>query len=206
MKYLFNILLLCLCINAKAQQSDKTEYYYYYGNKQMVNGKNIPSMDDEIIMIVYSQNTTKCYYYGTSDEFMDAREGFLPGFITLEATNTVVKDGNISLRFNSTDHDFYSQPIEPFLHTEKEIKSAGYRLWRQASMNAWAQIVMEGRFNSGSTLSLKNITFYPNDTKVFRRVSKAFVTSTYKRSLITTDLERENNINSSYKYYYDYDD
>lgn len=191
MRYLFNILLLCLCINAKAQTSNKTEYYYYFHNTQKVNGKNIPDMEDEIIMIVYSQNTTKCYFYGTSDEFDEAREGYLPGFITLEATNAVVKDGNISLRFNSTDHNFYSQPIEPFLHTDQEIKSAGYRLWLQGLSDS--QIVMEGRFNSDSTLSLRNITFYPNDTKVFRRVTKAFVTSTYKRSLITPDLERANN-------------
>ena len=199
MKYVYNILLLCLCINVKAQTSDKTEYYYYFHNTQKVNGKNIPDKEDEIIMIVYSQNTTKCYFYGTSDEFDEAREGYLPGFITLEATNAVVKNGNISLRFNSTDHDFYSQPIEPFLHTDKEIKSAGYRLWLQSPINAWTQIVMEGRFNSDSTLSLRNITFYPNDTKVFRRVTKAFVTSTYKRSLITTYLERENNENSMFQ-------
>ena len=75
MKYIFNILLLCLCINAKAQTSNKTEYYYYFHNTQKVNGKNIPDMEDEIIMIVYSQNTTKCYFYGTSDEFDEAREG-----------------------------------------------------------------------------------------------------------------------------------
>lgn len=198
MKFLLNILLLCICINVNAQQDSNTLYYYYFDDTKTINGKNQPNMCDEVIMITFSQNATKCYYYGTSDEFIDSRDGFLPGFITLEATNVMMKNGKISLTLNSTNHDFYSQPIELFLHTDKDIKSAGYRLWLQAAINCWMKIDMEGTYDN-STLSLTNKTIAPTKRKVFHKVSKDFVTSTYKRSLITKEDERANNIDSMFQ-------
>jgi hypothetical protein len=197
MKSLLNIILLCICINVNAQQDSNTQYYYYFDDTKTINGKNQPNMCDEVIVMTFSEDATKCYFYGTSDEFMDSREGFLPGFITLEATNVMMENGRISLTFNSTNHNFYSQPIELFLHTDKDIKSAGYRLWLQAAINCWMKIDMEGTYDN-STLLLTNKTIAPNKTKVFRKVSKDFVTSTYKRTLITKEDESANNKDSMF--------
>ena len=58
-------------------------------------------------------NDKRLFYYGTSDDFDEAREGYYPGFF-MSQTEDIERNGNI-IYFNLkvSDSIFYKQPITP---------------------------------------------------------------------------------------------
>ncbi|MBR6285758.1 MAG: hypothetical protein IKR18_02035 [Bacteroidaceae bacterium] len=151
-------------------------------------------MDDKILVVVNEGKKYRCFYYGTSDDFMDAREGFLPGFIALEASELKLDGDAISFHLNSTDCNFYSQPVETDLRNERDIIRAGYKLWLQTPFSCWENVLMEGTF-SGDSIVLVNKTFYSWLTPdVYYRESPERVKALYNRNLISPEDERRNNV------------
>lgn len=58
------------------------------------------------------------YYYGTSDDFDMAREGYLPGFFFKEVSAFEKKENNISFSIQADDSMFYKYQISPLFRTE----------------------------------------------------------------------------------------
>lgn len=62
---------------------DSTVYYYYD-----YPWDNHSHLDDNIIKFIYKDGIIiSGYFWGTSDEFCESREGFLPGFFMLPIKN-----------------------------------------------------------------------------------------------------------------------
>lgn len=189
----FIILALLFSANRPIMASTPDTLYFHYYASGMDGVKKI-DMEDKIIVIVKDKHRYKCFFYGTSDDFEEAREGYLPGFISIEATNLSFSGGEISFHLNSTNHNFYSQPVEIGLHTDENIIAAGYRLWLQPSENCWCDVTLRGTYTQDSIV-IYNETFpYINDSIVFYKEPMERIKS-YNRNLISPDLERENNIN-----------
>lgn len=191
MKAFFLVLALLFTANKSiiASTPDTLFFHHYASN---INGVKNFDMEDKIIVIVKDGYKYKCFYYGTSDDFEEAREGYLPGFISVEATNLSVSEGKISFHLNSTNHNFYSQPVEVGLYTDENIIASGYKLWLQASSNCWRDVLFCGTYTQDSII-IHNKTFPYNDSMVFYKEPMARIKS-YNRNLISSDLERENNI------------
>ena len=98
------IILMTVFI-AKALCHDQMSYYYYQACEE-------PSIDDIVIALPASNSSTHGLFWGTSDEFCDAREGFLPGFCILELTDLRLCGDSISFILDSTDSPFFSKPVD----------------------------------------------------------------------------------------------
>lgn len=189
----FFILALLFTVNRPAMASTPdTLYFHYYASD--IDGVRNFDMEDRIIVIVKDDNKYKCFYYGTSDDFEEAREGYLPGFISVEATNLSFSGGEISFHLNSINHNFYSQPVEIGLHTDENIIAAGYKLWFQPSENCWRDVTLHGTYTQDSIVIYNETVPYANGSIVFHKEPVERIKS-YSRELISPDLERENNIN-----------
>lgn len=188
-KAIFLLLLLGLSISLSAQSNDTICYHYYYANESTELATRQVNMND--VILVFVNKGKECYYYGNSDDFMDARDGFLPGFITLKAENLVMGNGKISFTLDSEDLDFYSQPIGLDKHSKSDILSSGYHRWLQPAFNAWGKAKLEGTYND-STMTLVNKTFASYDSMVFYKESFEYAKSVYNRSLMTKEDERSN--------------
>lgn len=55
----------------------------------------------------------KAFYYGTSDDFDESREGYLPGFFKIEILNLKITDNKIDFTIDIDDSDLYKNPIIP---------------------------------------------------------------------------------------------
>lgn len=191
-KVIASFILLAIAIGVKANTlANDTVCYHYYAANSSVDGKRVSDMFDEILLLVRNGSTTKCLYYGPSVEFDNSPEPFLPGFITLEATDLTMNDGRICFRLNPTGRKYFSQPVELQLHTEREILDAGYHLWLQAPVFFWLDVMCEGTYND-EQISISNKTLRPEETKVFYKEPISLARSVYKRDLITTEDELQN--------------
>ena len=168
--------------------SDTTYYYYHDASLDKVLESNT-SIDDEVLMIVSEENAKSCYFYGTSDEFSDyPREGFFPGFIVLKATSWSMENGKFSCVLNSTNHKYTNRPVNAGV--VEEIPN-GYNPWLQINDYFWSQIELVGTYNS-KKIELINKTLYPEEKKVFRKISSSEIKALYNKNLLS-DADAEAN-------------
>ncbi len=66
-------------------------------------------------------------YYGTSDDFDSAREGYLPGFFKTNLQEATFQDDILRFKIIVKEEDFFSEPLSPY------SKSMPDKKWPQAS-------------------------------------------------------------------------
>lgn len=160
---------------AKALCHDQMSYYYYQACEE-------PSIDDIVIALPASNSSTHGLFWGTSDEFCDAREGFLSGFCILELTDLRLCGDSISFILDSTDSPFFSKPVDTQIESSDQAVRNGYRTWRQMHEYFAAKVMLKGRISKDSLL-LENI-HYPHDKPyVFHRISPKELKSRQRNSL-----------------------
>ena len=92
------------------------------------------------------------FYYGTSDDFDEAREGYYPGFFMKQINNLELNGENLSFNVIVSDSIFYKQPITPLNQTNgNEPWEIGIRF---NSRN------YEGKIN-GDTITINTKDFDP---------------------------------------------
>lgn len=99
-------------------------------------------------------------YYGTSDDFDEAREGYLPGFFSARMKNLVVQGPSISFEIEITDADMFNEPVTPTNRTGKHTPwgvGVGY------TIRAY-----HGRIK-GSSIHIQTEGF---DERVFRKMNR----------------------------------
>lgn len=102
--------------------------YYYYKYELDEHSR----MDDNIIELCYDgDSVVKGYFWGTSDEFDEAREGYYPGFIVLPMEDLKVCTDSIFFVLDSRGKDYFSNCIDVSIHSCEEAKEKGYHPWLQ---------------------------------------------------------------------------
>ncbi len=77
------------------------------------------------------------YFWGTSDEFYSAREGFLPGFIVLRMHDISLRADTLSFYLDSRGQDYFSTPIPLSVRNSAKARKAGCTPWNQPSYYAF---------------------------------------------------------------------
>ncbi|VAW66530.1 hypothetical protein MNBD_GAMMA10-1475 [hydrothermal vent metagenome] len=79
------------------------EYVYEYNSERLI--------ENHYIKIFYKKGKAQGIYYGTSDDFDEAREGYLPGFFSSKMNSIKVDGAKIS--FSIKPDVFYRQAVTP---------------------------------------------------------------------------------------------
>ena len=71
------------------------------------------------------------FFWGTSDEFYSAREGFYPGFSVWRMQDIGMAGDTLTFLLDSRGTDYFSGPLALDVHSVTEALQDGYSLWRQ---------------------------------------------------------------------------
>ncbi len=85
------------------------EFVYEHNTKLLI--------ENHYIELVEKNGIIKGRYYGTSDDFDDAREGYLPGFFSAEMNNLQIKGNDIS--FEVKPDKFLNNAVTPLMQNNK---------------------------------------------------------------------------------------
>lgn len=82
------------------------EYKYKYNTKNLT--------ENHYIKLEEINGEISGIYFGTSDDFDQAREGYLPGFFKANMLNINITDSKINFKVKVNDSDIYDKAITPF--------------------------------------------------------------------------------------------
>ena len=117
--------------------------------------------------IVFSIMDSKLtgYYYGTSDEFDDAREGYLPAFFVAKMDNLEIKGDSIKFTLKVDNSDFLTRAIDLKYKSTKGAINVGYKNW-----------------GNKITTSPKNYNgLFKDSETIFFKGEQAFLDKTFKK-------------------------
>ncbi|MTI41557.1 hypothetical protein [Fulvivirga lutimaris] len=93
-------------------------FYYDYprDNKDFV--------EDSYIILDSSNNYTNSRFYGTTDEFDEAREGYLPAFTMCEINKLFLSQDSISFTINFFGNKLYNRPIDLEVSSHEQLEDS----------------------------------------------------------------------------------
>lgn len=156
------LLLYAVCLlissNPARQVSDPAislfgvyEYVYEYNTEDLI--------ENHYIELIDSVGKITGYYYGTSDDFDDAREGYLPGYFSAKMKNLIITDSTMSFEIEVKDTKFFTRPITPLIKIENNANwEIGIRYIKRD---------YEGEIKNGQIIILTE-NF---DPRVFRKIN-----------------------------------
>ena len=144
------LMLLCFSLTMQAgterMVNDSTAYYLY------IDDTDSNPMNDNMIELRYKGNSIEGYFWGNSDEFSEAREGYLPGFFVLKMKDVKVKNDSIFFVLDSNNESYFSNLIDISIHSSKEAIKKGYHLWLQNFSFFYDHIGYKGTISHGGMI------------------------------------------------------
>ncbi len=116
------------------------EYIYEYNTEDWIENHYLEFRNKE------------AFYYGTSDDFDDAREGYDPGFFVAQIEDLKKNENIISFKLKVSNSLFYKQPITPL------YQANGNELWGIRIRNNFRNY--KGEIN-GDTITINTKDFDP---------------------------------------------
>ncbi len=146
------------------QESDAgCDFFYYEADESAAAEKD--HSEDEIIRLERTGDAVSGTFWVTSDEFVSAREGYLPGFTVLGMQNLVLRGDSICFLLDSHGHKFFSAPLGLGIDSDEEADRQGCHEWTQESEFFADSIQYKG--------CIRGDTLYLDETK--NRWSRKFV-------------------------------
>lgn len=95
--------------------------YTYQHNTQNLN-------EDHYIVLESNNKSINGWYYGTSDDFDEAREGYLPGFFVKEMDELIINNNTIKFKLNVKFEDCYRSSI-PLQYRNSDELPKTFKIW-----------------------------------------------------------------------------
>ena len=110
---------------AKEYAADSIVYFYW----QYQHGS---PEEDSFMELRYKDSVlVDGFFWGTSDEFYEGREGYYPGFSVWRMQEINVAGDTLSFLLDSRGVDYFSAPLALDVHSAMEARQKGLPLWRQ---------------------------------------------------------------------------
>lgn len=119
-----------------AESAEETidSVYYYWPEKYS-------GFQYSVIELVFKgKNVLSGYFWGTSDEFEDVREGYYPGFMVLPMQNIEQKGDTLNFVLDSSGHPFYSSPVSIYVHDPVKEHCDTLHAWLQKDDQWWDRV------------------------------------------------------------------
>ncbi|MBP6935273.1 MAG: hypothetical protein KBB61_06890 [Paludibacteraceae bacterium] len=128
---LFLTLISCGQNPNPQNQGDKVSNFdKYVGIYEYVYPNNTQDLNENhFIVLTKSKDKLTGLYYGTSDEFDEAREGYLPGFFVSPMDDLKINGDTISFVLNTNNSDFLTKTVDLKIQSTKEAIGSGYKNW-----------------------------------------------------------------------------
>lgn len=102
----------------------------YIGTYEYIYPDNTEDLiENQYIIIDKKDSKYFGLYYGTTDEFDETREGYLPGFFVAPMDNLEINNDTIKFTLSVDDKDFFEKPIDRDIKSTEEAFKAGYENW-----------------------------------------------------------------------------
>lgn len=97
------------------------EYAYEFNTKNLT--------ENHYIVLESDNDSIAGRYYGTSDDFDDAREGYLPGFFVAPMRQLSIQGQKISFQIEVQADDLFIKPIELSIGSSQEVDRKKNKKW-----------------------------------------------------------------------------
>ena len=97
------------------------EYIYEYNTKDL--------NENHYIVLEPDSDFVVGRYYGTSDDFDDAREGYLPGFFVAPMRQLSIQGQKISFQIELQEDELFLKPIDLSIRSSQEVDCKKNRRW-----------------------------------------------------------------------------
>ena len=124
------------------------EYVYEHNTRDLI--------ENHFIVLEREGNNITGRYYGTSDDFDDVREGYLPGFYVAPMKELIIRDQQISFRTDLQNDDLFMGPIPLSIKMSHEIDRNSNLRWiadyQPGIRLARHTVVFSGKITSGEII------------------------------------------------------
>lgn len=140
------------------------EYVYEYSSEEL--------SENHYIVLEQINDKLVGRYYGTSDDFDDAREGYLPGFYVAEIKDLKISGNNINFKLDVIESDFFVNRISLNIKSAEDVNTKINPFWisdsRAGISLSKKQLVLSGNIMNG------NIVFdIDSDKRLFNRMKNS---------------------------------
>ena len=145
------------------QDSIAGVYVYIYGH-------NTTDLEENhTIVLETDRNSVAGLYYGTSDDFDDAREGYLPGFFVSPMRQLSIQNQTISFRIELRPDELFVKPIDRSIRSPIEVDRSKNRRWitdYQPGLKLSRSIVIYSGEIKNSEIHIKS----KHGTRIFKKI------------------------------------
>lgn len=157
------IISIIIALNASCQNSSNIEQYVgIYEFEYPYNTENLN--ENHNIVLVYENGILSGKYYGTSDEFDEAREGYYPGYFVADMNNLRIENDSIYLTINISNKDILTKKVNVSINSTNDAI-----LWGNSNWENYIQI--EEKKYSGQ-IKNKSIIFYDDKGEISKEFKK----------------------------------
>lgn len=121
---------------AKGYAADSIAYYLWE-----YDASNLHDEDNVIELRFRDSMVVDGFFWGTSDEFYSAREGFYPGFSVWRMQDISMAGDTLTFLLDSRGVDYFSGPLGLDVRSATEALHQGYPLWRQLAFEYFQDTV-----------------------------------------------------------------
>lgn len=132
---LFALLMVVGCVRESDNDNSQSRINEYIGIYRHEHEHNTDTLiEDHYIVLDIIDEELVGRYYGTSDEFDEAREGYYPGFFVLDMQNLVIDRGHISFSLVLKENETFEFPVDIEYKSSSEISLESNPLWINSHM------------------------------------------------------------------------
>ena len=110
-------------VNDQDKHIGTFEFVYPYNTEDLI--------ENHYIVINKNGDLYSGLYYGTSDEFDESREGYLPGFFVAPMEQLKIINDTINFMLSVENQNIFNKAVELKYKSSEEARQNGYETWPQ---------------------------------------------------------------------------